>query len=120
MWRPTTVPDRDCVTVGVLHIPQISNGGASPSDGLMSYPEHSLQGCFTPLQWSCRYILQLQPTGHHSWRDQGFHAFPKSHSPKVNVIGQLELELADYDVIVQHVSQYAMVIPSFDLWYLQD
>ena len=25
----------------VLHIPQISYGGASPSDGLMSYPGHS-------------------------------------------------------------------------------
>ena len=29
---------------GVLHIPQISKAGASPSDGLMSYPGHSLGG----------------------------------------------------------------------------
>ncbi len=28
----------------VLHIPQISKAGASPSDCLMSYPEHSLGG----------------------------------------------------------------------------
>ena len=27
---------------GVLHILQISKTGASPPDGLMSYPEHSL------------------------------------------------------------------------------
>ena len=33
--------------------------------------------------------------------------FPKSISPKVNVIARLEFELAYYDVIVQHFSHYA-------------
>ena len=31
----------------VLHIPQISKARAWPSDGLMSYPEHSLVGSYT-------------------------------------------------------------------------
>ena len=34
---------------GVLHIPQISKAGASPSDCLMSYLEHSLGGFFLSL-----------------------------------------------------------------------
>ena len=34
---------------GVLHIPQIYKAGASQSDGLMSYPGHSLAGGITPL-----------------------------------------------------------------------
>ena len=35
---------------GVLHIPQIFKAGASLSDGLLSYPGHSLgMGCLTPL-----------------------------------------------------------------------
>ena len=36
--------------------------GISPSDCLVSYPEHTL-GSFTPLQRCSRYILQPQPTG---------------------------------------------------------
>ena len=34
----------------VLHIPQISKAGNSPSDGLMSCLRHSLGGGLTPLQ----------------------------------------------------------------------
>ena len=40
--------------------------------------------------------------------DKGVHAFPKGINPKVNVIAQLEFELAYYDVAVQYVSHYAM------------
>ena len=50
---------------GVLHIPQISKARALPSDGLMSYPGHSLVGGgdLTPLQRCSRCILPPQPTG---------------------------------------------------------
>ena len=46
----------------VLHIPQTSGIGASLSDGLVSYPEHSLIWGLTPLQRCSRCILQPQPT----------------------------------------------------------
>ena len=49
---------------GVLHIPQISKAGASPSDDLLSYPEHLLGGgSLTPQQRCRRCILQPLPTG---------------------------------------------------------
>ena len=32
---------------GVLHIPQNSKTGASPSNGLMSYPGHLLEDCYS-------------------------------------------------------------------------
>ena len=48
---------------GVLRIPHSSSiVGTSPSDCLVSYPEHSLRG-HTPLQRSSWCILQPQPTG---------------------------------------------------------
>ena len=49
---------------GVLHIFQSSRTGASPSDGLVSYPEQSLDrvGGLIPLQRCRRRILQPQPT----------------------------------------------------------
>ena len=37
------------------------------------------------------------------------HTFPKSISPKVNVIARLEFELSNYYVAVQHISHYATV-----------
>ena len=40
---------------GVLHIPQISKAGASPSDCLMLYPGHTLEG-FLPL---CRDAVSV-------------------------------------------------------------
>ena len=40
-----------------------------------------------------------------------FHAFLKLVSLSVNVIAQLEFELAYYDVIIQLVSLYAMRTP---------
>ena len=51
----------------ILHLPQISKAGALPSDGLMSYPGHSLWwwGGLTPLQRCSQCILQPQPTGLH-------------------------------------------------------
>ena len=43
----------------------------------------------------------------HSWeRDKGFPTFPKNVSLKVNVRVLLEIELAIYDVTVQHLSHY--------------
>ena len=51
-----------------LRIPQSSSiTGTSPSDCLVSYPEHSL-GCLTPLQRYSLCILQTQPTGHNITR----------------------------------------------------
>ena len=37
------------------------------------------------------------------------HTSPKGISPKVNVIAQLEFELAYSNVTIQHISHYAMV-----------
>ena len=48
---------------GVLHIPQSSNTGASPSDYFVSYPRHSWWG-LTPLLRCSQCILQTQLTGH--------------------------------------------------------
>ena len=39
--------------------------------------------------------------------DNRVHTFAKNISSKVNVIAQLELELAYYDFAVQHVNHYA-------------
>ena len=39
-------------------------------------------------------------------RDKGVHTFPKSISPKVNVIVLLELKLAYFEAVVQHFSYY--------------
>ena len=41
---------------GVLHIPQSSKSGASPSEGLMSYSEHSLVKSYPYAEMQC--ILQ--------------------------------------------------------------
>ena len=42
----------------------------------------------------------------HNYEDKGFQTFPKGISPKVNVITQLEVELANYNAEVQYVSHY--------------
>ena len=56
----------------------------------------------------------------HIWEDGGVHTFPKGISPKVNVIVQLEFELAYYDVAVQHVSHYAMGLAfHLSVWHLK-
>ena len=47
---------------GVHHITESSSTGASRSDDLVSYPEHSLVKSLTPLQRCSRHILQPQPT----------------------------------------------------------
>ena len=48
----------------ILHIPKNSRTEASPSDGLASYPGHSLEeGVPTPLQRCSWHILQSQITG---------------------------------------------------------
>ena len=52
---------------GVLCIPQSpSITGTSPSDCLVSYPEHSFGGGLTPLQRCSWCILQPQPTGQYT------------------------------------------------------
>ena len=47
---------------GVLHTPQNSWAGASPSDSRVLYPEHSFVVSITPLQRR-NFILQSLPTG---------------------------------------------------------
>ena len=42
----------------------------------------------------------------HSWEDKGVHIFPNSICPKVNVIKQLEFELAYYDFAVHRFNHY--------------
>ena len=44
----------------VLYIPQNSQNGAFPSDGIMSYPEHSL-GDLTPIQRCSQSISTVPP-----------------------------------------------------------
>ena len=41
-----------------------------------------------------------------NWRDKRVHAFPKSISPKVNVIARLEFELAYSEVAILNVNHY--------------
>ena len=43
--------------------------------------------------------------------DKGIHNFPKSISPKGDIITQMEFELAYYDVAVQYVSHYITATP---------
>ena len=65
-WIPidTTTPGQSGLgsNKGLLHNPQSSKTGASPSNGFVSYPGHWLAG-FTPLQGCSRLIQQPQPTG---------------------------------------------------------
>ena len=42
--------------------------------------------------------------------NKGFHAFPDCICPKVNVIMQVEFELAYYNITVQHVNHYVIII----------
>ena len=53
-------------------------------------------------QW---YYLTL------SWEDKGVHTFPYGICPKVNIIAQLEFELANYDSAVHRFNHYTMWIP---------
>ena len=48
--------------------------------------------------------------------NKGVHNFPKSISPKVNVIAWLEIEHAYYGVTVEHVSYKAKWISPDILW----
>ena len=47
-----------------------------------------------------------------SWLDNGAHIFPKCVCLKVNVIVQLEFEIAYYDSAVQHFNHYTMITPA--------
>ena len=53
----------------------------------------------------------------HSWENKGVHTFPKGICPKVNVIVQLEYELAYYDSAVHHFNHYTTKTP-LNLYYL--
>ena len=48
----------------------------------------------------------------------GIHTFAKSICPKVNVMVQLEFELAYYNVAVQHISHYAMA--TLFIWFVRE
>ena len=53
----------------------------------------------------------------HRWEDKGVYIFPKGICPKVNIIAQLELELAYYDSAVQHFNCYTTGDTThIDLW----
>ena len=43
--------------------------------------------------------------------DKEVHTFLKGISPKVNVIAWLELELAYFDVAIEHISYYVTGLP---------
>ena len=52
----------------------------------------------------------------HSWEDKEFHTFPKGICPKVNVIAQLEYELAYYNFAVHRFNHYTTrTPPGFEL-----
>ena len=51
----------------------------------------------------------------HSWRDKGFHTFPKSL--KVNIIVQLEFELTYFETVIQHFSHYTTGTIPLNHWY---
>ena len=51
-------------------------------------------------------LLEEQYYLTHSWEDKGVHTFPKGICPKVNVIAQLENELAYYDSTVHRFNHY--------------
>ena len=48
----------------------------------------------------------------HNWKNKGFYTFLKGISPKANVIMQLELKFAYYDITIQHMSYYAIETPT--------
>ena len=47
------------------------------------------------------------------WRDKRFHTFTKIISLKMNIIMQLEFELAYYNLEILHISHYTPEIPLF-------
>ena len=47
----------------------------------------------------------------HRWEDKGVHTFPKGICPKVNIIAQLENELAYYDSAVHRFNHYTTRTP---------
>ena len=56
-----------------------------------------------------KFILQEEHLWYYltySWKDKGVHTFPKGISPKVNVVAQLEFELANYDSAVHRLNHY--------------
>ena len=65
---------------GVLHIPQTSKTGASSSDGLMSYPRHSLGGGLTSVEMQSVYFAAPSDRAKLHWSQREFwwdndHAF---------------------------------------------
>ena len=66
---------------------------------------------YQPLWVNAKFILLKDQQYYyltHSWGDKWVHAFPKGISLNVNVIVQLEFEVAYFATVVQHVSHYAM------------
>ena len=54
----------------------------------------------------------------HRWEDKGVHAFSKGICPKVNVIAQLELELAYCNSAVRCISHYTTRTPLYMYVYM--
>ena len=51
----------------------------------------------------------------HSWEDKGVHTFPKGICPKVNIIAQLEFELAYYNSAVHRFNHYTTRTPPLSM-----
>ena len=56
-------------------------------------------------------LLEEQYYLTNSWEDKGVHTFPKGICPKMNIIAQLENELAYYDSAVHHFNHYTPRTP---------
>ena len=48
--------------------------------------------------------------------DERFHLFSKCITPKVNVVGRLDFEIANFEVVVQHFSHSARAISILFIW----
>ena len=56
-------------------------------------------------------LLEEQYYLTHNWKDKGVHTFPKGICPKVNIIAQLENELAYYNSAVHRFNHYTTRTP---------
>ena len=88
---------------GVLHIPQSSRTGALPSDCLVFYPGHMLEGCLTPLQKCDRGTLSSQPTGAGPFRYKRITKFHPRRPDQEFIDKKIRTcHQGDFDVLAEH------------------